>query len=171
MAHVRYRAWIGAVLGERGICDLRQRPECVGEQQPVKAVIGFSGEFQQLLAGVPAAHDGGVHIQEVTRQSAAEQRADLVGDGVVSMQDGPDGKLNGIVGAPVDGQLDLLLGTVRRVGQGQPGELSALMITDPVPGGLERGDDGGCQLRKLATVLPAGEQVDIAARPVTHPVG
>jgi len=50
MAHVRDGARGGAVLGERGIGDLRQCPECIGEQQPVKAVIGFSGQFQQLLA-------------------------------------------------------------------------------------------------------------------------
>jgi len=36
MAHVRDRAWLGAVLRERGIRDLRQCPECVGKQQPVK---------------------------------------------------------------------------------------------------------------------------------------
>jgi hypothetical protein len=35
---------------------------------------------------------------------------------------------------------------------------------------LKRGDDGGCQLRELAAVLPAGEQVDITAGPVPHPV-
>jgi len=47
------------------------------------------------------------------------------------------------------------------------------MITDTlVASSLERGaDDGGCQLRELAAVLPAGELVDIAARPVIHPVG
>jgi len=45
------------------------------------------------------------------------------------------------------------------------------MITDTlVPGGLKRGDDGGCQLREIPAVLPAGEQVDIATRPVPHPV-
>jgi hypothetical protein len=50
MAHVSDHARLRAVLGERGVGDLRQRPERVGEQQPVKAVIGFRCEFQQLLA-------------------------------------------------------------------------------------------------------------------------
>jgi hypothetical protein len=40
-----------------------------------------------------------------------------------------------------------------------------------VVGGFKRGDDGGCQRGKLAAALPAGEQVDIAAWPVPHPVG
>jgi hypothetical protein len=83
-----------------------------------------------LLACVPATQHGRVHIQEVARQSAAEQSADLVSHSVVGMQDRPNGELNGIVSTPVDSQL---------------GELTA--------------------------VLPAGEQVDIATRPVTHPVG
>ena len=47
-------------------------------------------------------HDGGVYIQEVTRQGAAEQGADLVGDSVVGMQDRPDVELNWFVSAPVD---------------------------------------------------------------------
>ena len=38
------------------------------------------------------------------------------------MQNGPDGKLNRIVGAPVDSELDLLLSAASRAGQGQPGE-------------------------------------------------
>jgi hypothetical protein len=46
MAHVSDRGWIRAVLGERGVRALRQRPERVGEQQPVKAVVGFCSEFQ-----------------------------------------------------------------------------------------------------------------------------
>jgi hypothetical protein len=116
MAHVSDHGWIRAVLGERGVRDLRQRPESVGEQQPVKAMIGFCSEFQQLLACVPAAHYGGVHIQKVARQGAAEQSADLVSDGVVGMQDRTDGKLNWIVSTPVDSQLDLLLGTAFRAG-------------------------------------------------------
>jgi hypothetical protein len=50
MAHVSDHVRIRAVLSERGVDDLRQRPERVGEQQPVKAVVGFCSEFQQLLA-------------------------------------------------------------------------------------------------------------------------
>jgi SnoaL-like domain len=47
--HISDRARVGAVFGERGAGDLRQRPECTGEQQPVEAVIGCCREFQQLL--------------------------------------------------------------------------------------------------------------------------
>ena len=37
---------MGAVLGECGIGDLRQRTERVGEQQPVKAAVGLGGQFE-----------------------------------------------------------------------------------------------------------------------------
>lgn len=74
MAHVSDHGRVRTVLGERGVRDLRQCSERVGEQYPVKAVVGFRGEFQQLLACVPAAHDGGVHIQEVARQCAGLER-------------------------------------------------------------------------------------------------
>jgi len=47
------------------------------EQQPVKAVVGFCSEFQQLRACAAAAHYGSVHIQEIARECAAEQSADL----------------------------------------------------------------------------------------------
>ena len=88
------------------------------------------------------------------------------------MQDGPDVKLNRIMSTPVNSQFDLLLGTAFRASQGQPGErLGAHDHRHLVPGDFKRGDDGGCQLRELPAALPAGEQVDIAARPVTHPVG
>jgi hypothetical protein len=70
-----------------------------------------------VLACVPAAHDGSVHVQEVARQGAAEQGADLVGDSVVGMQDRPTGKLNQIASAPVNGQLDLLPGPAFRASQ------------------------------------------------------
>ncbi len=43
------------------------------------------------------------HVQEIAWQGTAEQGADLVGDGVVGMQYRADGKLDGIVSAPVDG--------------------------------------------------------------------
>jgi hypothetical protein len=59
-------------------------------------------QFQQLFACVPATGDGGVHVQEVARQGAA-QCADFVGDGVIGVQDGADGKPDRLVGAPVDG--------------------------------------------------------------------
>ena len=88
------------------------------------------------------------------------------------MQDRPDGKLNRIVSTPVNSQFDLLLGAAFRAAQGQPGErLSTHDHRHLVPGGLKRGDDGGCQLRELPAALPAGEQVDVAAGPVAHPVG
>ena len=119
MAHVSNHARIGTVLGERGVGDLRQRPQGVGKQQPVETVIGFCRQLQQLLARVPAAHDGGVHVEEVTWQGTAEQGADLVGHGVVGMQNGADGELYGIVSAPVDRQLDLLFGTAFWAVQGQ----------------------------------------------------
>jgi hypothetical protein len=86
--------------------------------------VAADAEFQQLLACVPAAHYGGVHIQEIARESAAEQSADLVSDSVVGMQDRPDGKLNRIVSTPVDSRLDLLLGVAFRASQGQPGRTS-----------------------------------------------
>jgi hypothetical protein len=146
MAHVSEHAWIRAVLVERGVRDLRQRPESVGEQQAVKAVIGCCGEFQQLLVCVPAAHYGGVYIQEVARQGAAEQSADLVSDSIVGMQDRPDGKLNWIVSTPVDSQLDLLLGTAFRAGKGKSGErLGAHDYRYLVPRDFKCGYDGGCQ--------------------------
>jgi hypothetical protein len=47
MAHVSDHARIRAVLGERGVGDLRQRPERVGEQQPVKAVVGDPADLRQ----------------------------------------------------------------------------------------------------------------------------
>ena len=114
MAHIGDHARICTVLGERGVSDLRQRPERVGEQQPVEAVVGFCSESQQLHTRVPAAHDGGVHIQEVARQSAAEQSADLVSDSVIGVQYRPDSELDWIVSTPVDSQLDLLLGAAFR---------------------------------------------------------
>jgi len=77
MAHVSDQGRIRTVLDERGIRDLRQRSERVGEQQPVKAVVGFCSEFQQLRACAAAAHYGSVHIQEIARECAAEQSADL----------------------------------------------------------------------------------------------
>ena len=70
-------------------------PERVGEQQPVKAMGGFCSEFQQLLARVPAAHYGGVHVREVARQGAAEQRTGFVVDSLVGMQARLNGRLNG----------------------------------------------------------------------------
>lgn len=116
-------------------------------------------------------HDGGVYIQEVAWQSTAEQGADLVGDSVIGVQDRADGKLNGIMGAPVDGQLDLLLGTASGARQGQPGErLGAHDHRHLVASAFKRGDDRGCQLGELAAVLPAGKQVHITARPITHSV-
>jgi hypothetical protein len=54
MAHLSDYAWIRSVLGERGVGDLRQRPERVGEQRPVEAVVGFCGELQQPLARPPS---------------------------------------------------------------------------------------------------------------------
>jgi hypothetical protein len=94
MAHISDHARIRTVLGERSVSDLRQRTERLGEQQPVKAVVRFCRESQHLPARVPATRYGGVHVKEVARQGAPEQSADLVRDGVIGMQDGPDGKLN-----------------------------------------------------------------------------
>jgi hypothetical protein len=102
-------------------------PGRVGEQQPVEAVVGFCGELQQPLARAPAAHDGVVHIQEVAWQSTSEQSADLVGNSVIRVQDRAGGKLNGIMGAPVDSQLDLLPSGPARASRVN---VSALMITD-----------------------------------------
>jgi hypothetical protein len=69
-------------------------------------------------------------------------------------------------------QFDLLLSAAFRAGQGQPGErLGGHDHRHLVPGGLKRGDDGGCQLRELPATLPASEQIDIAAGPVPHAVG
>jgi hypothetical protein len=50
VSHVSDHAGICAVLGERGVGDLGQCSESVGEQQPVEAAVRFGGEFQQLLA-------------------------------------------------------------------------------------------------------------------------
>ena len=37
--HISNHVWICAVLGERGVGDLCQRSERIGEQQPVEAVV------------------------------------------------------------------------------------------------------------------------------------
>lgn len=63
MAHVGDGAQVGAVLGERGVGDLGQRSERVGEQQPAEAQVGCCGQLQQLLPGVTAAGDGGVRTR------------------------------------------------------------------------------------------------------------
>ena len=44
VAHVCDQRRIGPVLGEGGVGDLRERPECVGEQQPVEALVRFRRE-------------------------------------------------------------------------------------------------------------------------------
>jgi hypothetical protein len=41
--HVGNHVWICAVLGERGVGDLGQRSERVGEQLPVEAAVSFGG--------------------------------------------------------------------------------------------------------------------------------
>jgi hypothetical protein len=40
-----------------------------------------------------------------------------------------------------------------------------------VASSLERSGDDGCQLGELGAVRPVGEQLGIAARPVTYPMG
>ena len=60
--------WADAVLGERGVGDLAERPESVGEHVPVEAVVRCCCQFEQVLAGVPAAGEDRVDIEEVPRQ-------------------------------------------------------------------------------------------------------
>jgi hypothetical protein len=72
---------------------------------------------------------------------------------------------------PVGRQFDLLLGAVSRISHRQPGErLGAHDDGCLVPGALKGGQDGGRQFGELVAVLPASEQVDVAARPVPDPV-
>jgi hypothetical protein len=46
VAHVGDHGGIDAVLGERGVGDLGQRSEGVGEQQPVEAEVGIGCEVE-----------------------------------------------------------------------------------------------------------------------------
>jgi hypothetical protein len=66
VAHICDRAWLGAVLRERGVGDLAECPEGVSEEQPVESMVSVRGQFQKLLAGVPTAGYDCVYIEEVT---------------------------------------------------------------------------------------------------------
>lgn len=70
--HIRDRVGVGPVFGERGIGDLRQCAESVGEDQRIEAMVGGGSELQQLLTRVPTAHERRVNIEEVARQCTAE---------------------------------------------------------------------------------------------------
>jgi hypothetical protein len=118
VAHVGNHFWVGVVFSERGVGDLGKCPESVSKQQPVETVVSVGGKIEQLFAGIPAAGESGIHVEEVTGQGAAKEGAYLVGDGVVCMEDGSEVQLNRVVRTPVDGQLDLLFSSVGQVGHG-----------------------------------------------------
>ncbi len=56
-----------AVLGERSVGDLAERPESVGKHEPVEAVVRCCREFEQVFAGVPATGEDRVDIEERER--------------------------------------------------------------------------------------------------------
>ena len=90
MTHGDDRVWVGAVFSERSVGNLRERPESVGEQQPLKAMVSISGKFEQLVTRVPAAGEGSIDVKEVTGQGPAEESAYFIGNGVVGMEDRPN---------------------------------------------------------------------------------
>src|SRR5258705_274956 len=81
----------------RTVADLRiegRVPSCV-------ASICLRGEVHELAAGVLAALQSSIDVQKVSCLGPAEQRAHLVGDRVVAMEDWADGQRDGWVQAPV----------------------------------------------------------------------
>ena len=58
----------GAVLRECGISDLGQCPERVGEHVPVEPVVRRCCQVQEAFAGVPAAGQDRVDVEEIPCQ-------------------------------------------------------------------------------------------------------
>lgn len=109
-----------AVLGEVVGIEQVGLSERVGEDPSVESTIGAVRQAEESFFGVAAGPERGVDVDEVTGERPSVERAYLVRDRVVGVQDRSDGHEDGVVGAPVDPEFHL--GHTVADGDDQPGE-------------------------------------------------
>jgi hypothetical protein len=128
------------------------------------------GQLEQLLARVATACKGGVCVEEIARQGAAEERTDFARDGIVCVQDWTNVELHRVMRTRVSRQLDLLRNAIRRVDHRQAGKRLGLLDNGHrISRRLKRRDDSSGQRRELLAALPAREKINIAAEASAMP--
>jgi hypothetical protein len=132
--------------------------------------IVISGQVEQLILCVPAAGQDRVHVDVVPYLCPSEQGADLVGHGIVRVQDRPDRQADWFVLPPVQAQLDL-----RALRSGPDTKACEGRIPDF---GLDLKtfaqislDDSIHRLSEVELTAGLGERADIGGRAVQLPGG